>query len=437
MSEPTNTNSSWQPPEDGRSRAFSFPKPEIQIREPLDPLIGQILFGNFKVLEKLGQGEMAIVYLAKYCMFDELVAMKTVRVQDPEIMKRFSREVKTHSRLRHPNIVDPIVCLETPLGQPFFIMEYLEGVSLEQLLSLHGRMEREDELAEILTQICFALEHAHGQKVVHRDMKPENIVITRSDDEMTVKVLDFGLATLEQEMQKLTREGQVMGSPVYMSPEQCLGAPLTGSSDIYSLGIIAYELITGEVPYNGSSPMEVMQAHCEPGVRPRSFSEHDLKIRCPEMLEDVIFRALDKEPTNRYKRAKDFRRAIEEWRAAATGMNSEAQATDTTTDLNTTTTGEHQTTSIWDVVAIKSQEIEHQKKRLLESADSVVTSVVTQTTSSVLFKVGMFCLIGGVLSAVVALIIIMNLENMQRGFTDASGGGNKAIEKNADSAPQK
>lgn len=423
MSEPSTPKSSWQS-EDGRSRAFSFAKADVPFREPVDPLIGQILFGNFKVLEKLGQGEMAIVYLAKYCMFDELVAMKTVRVQDPEIMKRFSREVKTHSRLRHPNIVDPIVCLETPLGQPFFIMEYLEGVSLEQLIAVHGKMEREDELADILLQICYALEHAHAQKVIHRDLKPENIVISRTDDEMIVKVLDFGLATLEQEMQKLTREGQVMGSPVYMSPEQCLGTPLTASSDIYTLGIIAYELVTGSVPYNGTTAMDVMEAHCDPDKRPRSFAEYNLKIRCPEMLEDIITRALDKEPTKRYKRTKDFRKGIEEWRAAATGVIKEADAaTDTTTDL-ATTTGE-QTTSIWDVVAIKSQEIEHHKRRLLESADSVVT----QTTSSVLFKVGMFCLIGGVLSAMVALFIIMNLENMQRGLTDASRGVNTKIEK--------
>lgn len=427
MSEPPNTRSSWQ--SDDR-RSLSFARADIPIREPVDPLIGQILFGNFKVLEKLGQGEMAIVYLAKYCMFDELVAMKTVRVQDPDIMKRFSREVKTHSRLRHPNIVDPIVCLETQLGQPFFIMEYLEGVSLEQLICLHGRMEREDELAEILIQICHALEHAHGQKVIHRDLKPENIVIARTNEEMTVKVLDFGLATLEQEMQKLTREGEVMGSPVYMSPEQCFGDPLTAGTDIYSLGIIAYELVTGVPPHTGATPMEVMQAHCEPGVIPRSFSECDLKIRCPQMLEDVIFKALEKQPARRYKDARDFRRALEDWRATATGPTRESDAAaDTTTDLDTTRTDTH-TTSIWDAVAVKSQEIEHHKRRLLESADSVVA----QTTSSVLFKVGLFCLIGGILSAVVALWIIVNLENLQHGFTNASRGVNRAIEKKTDSA---
>lgn len=423
MSDPTTTKSSWHS-EEGRSRAFSFAKAEVPFREPVDPLIGQILFGNFKVLEKLGQGEMAIVYLAKYCMFDELVAMKTVRVQDPEIMKRFSREVKTHSRLRHPNIVDPIVCLETPLGQPFFIMEYLEGVSLEQLISLHGRMEREDELAEILVQICYALEHAHGQKVIHRDLKPENIVIARTDEEMTVKVLDFGLATLEQEMQKLTREGQVMGSPVYMSPEQCLGTQLSGASDIYALGVIAYELVTGSPPYTGATPLDVMEAHCEPKIRPRSFAEHGLKIRQVEMLEDVIFKALEKEPARRYKRARDFRRAIEDWRAAATGISRVNDATDTTTDLEAPPGT--QTTSIWDVVVVKSQEIEHHKKRLLESADSVVT----QTTSSVLFKVGVFCLVGGVLSAVVALWIIMNLENIQNAWLSTAGGvGSSVVEK--------
>ncbi len=281
---------------------------------PSDALVGQVLFGNFKILDRIGEGTTGVVYKAQDLSFDKFVAVKTVKTKHPEMLTRFAREVKTHSQLRHENIVDPVVCLDSPAGQPFFVMEYLEGITLEGLLSA-GRFKTEDEVATIALQVCDALHYAHQKKVIHRDLTPSNILIVKSDGKLTAKVVDFGLAKLEEDLQGVTHEGEVLGSPLYMSPEQCRGHRLSTRSDIYSLGLIVYEMVAGEAAYerDSESIFDVMTKHCDTKCSPLPISTLSPHFGAIALLEQVISKATATLPEERYQTVLEFKRDLKNW----------------------------------------------------------------------------------------------------------------------------
>lgn len=278
------------------------PSPEWQAAGSNDPLIGTTIDnGKYTILGFLGKGGMSIVYKARHNAMDRIVAIKTLKMQmmsDPNIVLRFEREVKLLSKLDHPNVVTVYNCVMVQ-NQPYFVMDCLTGQSLQELLKAEGRMSPQ-RAQQIFIQCCAAVEHAHRKGVIHRDIKPGNIMITPgSGGRDMVKVVDFGLARLAEDAQKLTQSGEIWGSPLYMSPEQASAQELDARSDIYSLGTVMFETLTGVPPFRGKNFIETMQMQ----VNQPAPTMHDVApaARVPKTLEDVVRKTLEKEPENRFQ----------------------------------------------------------------------------------------------------------------------------------------
>ncbi len=274
-----------------------------------DMLVGQTIVGmaSYYVLQTLGTGGMSVVYAAKHLDSGKIYAVKTLRMQaatDELTVKRFQREAETLTYLNHPNIVRIHDYGKTSKKQPFFIMDFLTGDSLNDVLRKEKLLSYE-RVQTIFMQVLAAVAHAHKTGLVHRDLKPGNIMLLKTRQQSDfVKVVDFGIAKFEEEAQKLTRMGEVWGSPIYMSPEQCMGSQLDQRADIYSLGIVMYEALTGEVPFFGKNYVETMSKQI--GEPARLPSQMNPNVQIPEKLERVIMRALEKEPNKRYQRVEEM-----------------------------------------------------------------------------------------------------------------------------------
>lgn len=284
-----------------------------------DPFIGrQILDGQFQILQKIGSGGMGAVYKAVQPAINRLVAVKILHpklASRKDLVSRFSREARAMSHLTHPNTVRVLMYGELEEdGSLYIVMEYLEGKNLNQLVRKTGPLPLERAL-RILGQCCGALDEAHRAGIVHRDLKPENIfVCNQGGIEDFPKVLDFGLAKVtEREMRPgsimLTQEGMVFGTPEFMSPEQAQGKTLTPASDIYSLAVILYEVLTGKLPFDAKTPMEHIQYHVTSA--PISLNERVPGLTFPPGLWEVIAKALAKKPEDRYASALEFAAALE------------------------------------------------------------------------------------------------------------------------------
>lgn len=284
-------------------------RPGVSVKPAEDPLIGTLLADRYQIISVVGEGGMGVVYKARHELIDRLVAIKMLRSQfisDDMSVKRFHHEAKAASRLNHPNVITLYDYGVAPSGEPYIVMEFLQGISLADAID-RGRQLPLERAAGIFSQVCDALFHAHGQGMIHRDMKPGNIMLldqtgqnqTQSD---YVKVVDFGIAKLilgkPTESQKLTQTGEIFGSPVYMSPEQCAGQELDARSDIYSLGIVMYEALTGRVPFLGANIVETITMHLSTPPQPFVQARPDLAI--PENVEAVVMRCLRKDQSLRY-----------------------------------------------------------------------------------------------------------------------------------------
>jgi eukaryotic-like serine/threonine-protein kinase len=282
-----------------------------------DPFIGRdILNGEFRILEKIGTGGMGSVYKANQTAMNRPVAVKILHpklTNRKDLVSRFRREAKAMSHLSHPNTVRVLLYGELEDGSLYIVMEYLEGKNLNQLVRAEGAMPVERALP-ILIQVCEALEEAHRAGIVHRDMKPENVFLcTQGGLKDFPKVLDFGLAKVtEREMRPgsimLTQEGMVFGTPEFMSPEQAQGRTLTPSSDIYSLAVILYELLTSKLPFDARTPIEFLQLHVT--ARPIPLNERVPGRTFEPALADVMARALLKKPEERYQSGGEFSAAL-------------------------------------------------------------------------------------------------------------------------------
>jgi eukaryotic-like serine/threonine-protein kinase len=284
-----------------------------------DPLVGTTLDGRFEIEEVIGSGGMSVVYKATQLRVNRHVAIKTLRLQldtKPVYRERFQREINLLSTLSHPNIVTVYDCLIGADDQPYVVMDYLRGSSLEKLIKDGGALSPE-RCVRIAVQICSALDHAHRRGVIHRDVKPGNIVLM--DNEMDfVKVVDFGLAKLNQDNRRLTQSGELWGSPPYMSPEQAQGKPEDERSDIYSFGAVLYEMLTGKDPFHYAiSVFELIQTHVK--STPPTIAEANPAVSIPPKLEQVVFKALAKDPADRFQTAAEMLNAIVE---ATAGMRS-------------------------------------------------------------------------------------------------------------------
>jgi serine/threonine protein kinase len=252
---------------------------------------------------------MGTVYRARRLMIGDSVAVKVLhadQVADPRAVERFRREAQTAARLKHPNAVTVYDFGVSTDGLIYLVMELAEGESLRRLIEREGTLT-EDSAAEIVRQACAALDEAHRQGVVHRDIKPENILVQTTPSGMQVKVLDFGIAALRDiTASRLTRTGGVVGTPHYMSPEHCLGEKLDGRSDIYSLGIVIFEMLTGVAPFDSTTPTAiVVQQVNEPPPRLRALNPN-----VSPAVEAVVLRALEKRREARPQTADELAREL-------------------------------------------------------------------------------------------------------------------------------
>jgi eukaryotic-like serine/threonine-protein kinase len=292
---------------------------------PKDPFIGrELLGGQFRVLEKIGTGGMGSVYKAEQPAMNRMVAIKILHPKlagRKDLTSRFRREARAMSQLTHPNTVKVFMYGELEDdGSLYIVMEMLEGRNLNQTVRKEGPLPVERAIP-ILIQCCGALQEAHDLGIVHRDLKPENIFLSKQGGISDYpKVLDFGLAKVtERQMQPgsviLTQEGMVFGTPEFMSPEQAQGKTLDARSDIYSLAVILYEVLTGKLPFTARTPMEYIQKHVTDPIIQLSDRVPDRKFA--KGLDDVLAKALQKQPDNRFQTAGEFGEALRPFGGAA------------------------------------------------------------------------------------------------------------------------
>lgn len=260
---------------------------------------GQKINDRYEIVKTIGEGGMANVYLAQDTILDRKVAVKVLRgdlSSDDKFIRRFQREALSVSNLSHPNIVEVYDVGEED-GQHYIVMEYIEGKTLKQLLKKRESLTL-TEVIDIMTQLTDGISHAHESYIIHRDIKPQNIMI---EDDGKVKITDFGIAMALNATQ-LTQTNSVMGSVHYLPPEQASGKGATIKSDIYSMGILMYELITGNVPFKGDNAVEIALKHMKDKIP--SIRKQDPSI--PQSVENILLKATAKNPRNRYESAKEM-----------------------------------------------------------------------------------------------------------------------------------
>ena len=283
--------------------AEQCPKDDTPLQRVLDPLIGKTVGGRFRLIQRLGSGGMSSVYLARHVLIDRLMAIKTLRrdlSRDPVQRDRFLREARAVNRINHANIVEISDFGETEDGLVYLVMEYVPG---DPLLTLMGDGPLPSLRAlDIAEQCAGALARAHQMGVIHRDLKPENILIVqRRDRRDFVKLLDFGIAKI-LDAPSLTGSQQIFGTPGYIAPEYIQSTEIDGRADIYSLGCILYEMVTGALPFDYEYPGDLLVKHVtEPPVLP--------SVRFPSVeppVEELILKCLVKDPDQRFRDAFHF-----------------------------------------------------------------------------------------------------------------------------------
>ena len=276
-----------------------------------DPYVGSLVAGKFRIEKLLGQGGMGKVYLANHQVLDQKVVLKVLHreyAEDPDTVKRFQHEGRAASRLRHPNVIQVLDFGAMEDGTLFMAMEYLPGQDLSGIIQREFPLG-DRRVARIGAQILSALSEAHAQNVIHRDLKPENVMVeNRRGEPDFVKVLDFGIAKITDAKTKLTQAGLVCGTPEYMSPEQARGADLDARSDLYSVGVIIYQMVTGLLPFESDTPIGFLMKHLTDPPMPPSQKQPEVEV--PPDLEALIMKALSKNPADRFANAEEMREAL-------------------------------------------------------------------------------------------------------------------------------
>jgi serine/threonine-protein kinase len=279
---------------------------EVEAADQADPMVGKVIQGRYRPTRLLGEGGMGRVYEAEQKMgaATRKVAIKTLHPefsQDPQIVARFNRECETVIELSHPNTIQFFDFGQLDDQTLFIVMEFIQGRALAAELEQQGALDPA-RVDKILIQVCGSLNEAHQRGIVHRDLKPDNILLTdRGGQHDFVKVLDFGIAKKgdaeDAQKAKLTKQGMVLGTPPYMSPEQFSGKLLDARSDIYSMGIVAYEMLTGQLPFDAKTPWEWATKHLT--SPPTPFEAHPRSASIPTFKKDAVLRALSKSPDQR------------------------------------------------------------------------------------------------------------------------------------------
>jgi serine/threonine-protein kinase len=272
-------------------------------------LVGGVVGGRYRVLSRLGEGGMGAVFLARHEILGTKVALKTLsheHVADPRKAARFAREARLVSRVDHTNVVGVLDFARAPEGFYYLVMEHVDGTTLHDAIARSGAFPPA-RAAHVLAQIAAGLARAHELGIVHRDLKPENVLLTqRGSDRDHVKIVDFGLAkSSDPSMGPLTADGEVFGTPHFMAPEQWRSQPVSPGTDLYALGVVAYELLTGILPFDGSF-VELCQQHCESAPLPPSAHAP----RLPPALDRLVLALLAKSPAERPADARAVLEAI-------------------------------------------------------------------------------------------------------------------------------
>ena len=263
--------------------------------EHKDPYIGKMLDNRYEILERIGTGGMAIVYKAKCHRLNRLVAVKILKsdlAQDEDFRRRFNAESQAGAQLSHPNIVS-VYDVSKGGDIEYIVMELIDGITLKQYMEKRGQLNWRESL-HFITQIMRGLSHAHSRGIVHRDIKPQNVMVLRDG---SVKVADFGIACLENAAQTLTQEA--LGSVHYISPEQARGDRTDARSDIYSAGVVLYEMLTGRLPFEGDSAVSVAIQH----LSSVPLAPREVNPDIPEQLELICMKAMAPDLEKRYPSA--------------------------------------------------------------------------------------------------------------------------------------
>ncbi len=260
-------------------------------------------FDEYKIISQLGKGGMATIYMAFQPNMERNVALKVLPKQhakDPEFLGRFKQEAKLIAGFQHPHIL-PVFDFGEADGYTYLVMAYIEGGTLTDILQ--GEPLDKEQTIQYITQLSGALDYAHKRKVIHRDLKPSNVLIGSSGNCL---LADFGVAKILGGSNKFTATGEMVGTPSYMSPEQIQGIPLDTTSDIYSLGIILYEMVTSRPPFKGATPASILIKHLHEPLPPPSFANPDM----PKAVEQVIIKSLEKDSKDRYQKAGNLAKAL-------------------------------------------------------------------------------------------------------------------------------
>ena len=274
---------------------------------------GTVIADRYRIVEVAGEGGVGVVYRAVQIHMNKTVALKMLRnddTTDAATFKRFQQEAKAASSLNHPNIIQIHDFGVLDGDQAYMVMDFLEGRSLQLVIRERMSLER---FGHIFLQACDALEHAHQQGVIHRDLKPSNLLlINKDDDKDFLVIVDFGLVKLltQEEDQKLTTTGEVVGSPLYMSPEQCRALDVDGRSDIYSIGCVMYQALTGFPPFLGGNPMDTMYQHMT--KEPAALNDANKNTNVPEAVEHLVLKCMAKSPGLRYQTMGQLKTALEQ-----------------------------------------------------------------------------------------------------------------------------
>lgn len=273
---------------------------------------GELIAGRYEIISVLGEGGMGVVYKARQSLLNKVYAIKLLNTErtDETAVKRFHAEAKAACELAHPNLITVFV-LDVDDGHPFMVMDFVDGISLSELIRRTKLVPFQD-LIKIGLQVCEGMSYAHARGILHRDLKPSNIMLTGADGSWQARVVDFGIAkmvdTKSSSDHALTRTGEIFGSPLYMSPEQAIGNAVDARSDIYSLGCLLFEALTGKPPFVGDNPLETMY------MRTRStaplISEAAPDQSFPQQLQDALRIALATDPTERFQTMAQFKDAL-------------------------------------------------------------------------------------------------------------------------------
>jgi serine/threonine protein kinase len=268
-------------------------------------ILGSTFVDRYQIQSVLGEGGMSIVYKANHTMMDRIVAIKILKhfeSSQDKMLKRFQQEARAASSLNHPNLITIHDFGITPEGQAYLVMDYLEGQSLDEMVQQDGYIKW-NRIGNIFMQVCDGLDHAHGKGIVHRDIKPSNILVIPQGTQDYVKIVDFGIAKLLPEANKetfhLTQAGQLFGSPLYMSPEQCANRKVDSRTDIYALGATLHNVLSGRPPFQAATLAEVIYKHLKEDPQPVNDVNPEADI--PQALQAVVLRCMQKDPADRFQ----------------------------------------------------------------------------------------------------------------------------------------